>query len=111
MQLSNKEVSSLSINDKEVQSIKRVSDDAILYEKEIGGKINTHFTIFNNYYLQLLDENNNPIAGKTVNYYNNDRVREESYITNSNGTIPKRYIFIDWAIFDGDEEYNGCTYP
>ena len=64
-------------------------------------------------YLLLQDINGNPLANKIVYgvYYESNRTT--SYTTDQNGKVINKMQlgYFTQFYFEGDEEYNGCTYP
>ena len=102
--INNKTVQSLHIGNKEIQTIERVSDGAIIYQR----KINTHFMLFDQRKIVLLDENDNLIPNKTIRVCYNDGTSCSDYTTNADNPV-----LIDGpitsAIFNSDNEYNGCS--
>lgn len=99
---------SVIIDNKEVQSIKLSSNNAVLYEKPSPSqKIATHITKSGNY-LYLYDSSNNPISGASVQGWRNNKL-QNTYTTNSSGrfTYNNKYNYI----YEGDSAYEGCTYP
>lgn len=72
----------------------------------LQGKINTSIIMKHTDYY-LIDANNNGVSGKTVHC--SSKAGTTDKITNSNGMID----YGSWTslVFDGDSEYNGCSYP
>ena len=66
-----------------------------------------------NKYLCLYDINNTPLSSKTIIL--NWDAGSETFITDSSGKIFKHTYIMgkdgSKLVFDGDSEYNGCTYP
>lgn len=100
-------VTSMVINNKEVQSLK--IGTATIWEKQVTPttKLATHITKSGNY-LYLYDVNNTALANKSVKAYRNGKL-QTTYTTNSNGrfTYNNKYNYE----FEGDNNYYGCTYP
>lgn len=73
----------------------------------LQGKINTSIIMKHTDYY-LIDANNNGVSGKTVHC--SSKAGTTDKITNSNGRIDD---YGSWTslVFDGDSEYNGCSYP
>ena len=103
--INNKTVKSLSVGNKEIQSIERVSDGAIIYQR----KINTHFTLVNQRMIVLSDENDNLIPNKTIRVCYNDGASCSDYTTNADNPVIADGVIYS-AIFNGDNDYNGCSY-
>ena len=100
-------VTSMTINNKDVQSLK--IGTTVLWEKAgpTPSKIATHIT-HSGSYLYLYDSSNNPIASASVEAYRNGKL-QNTYTTNRSGrfTYNSRYNYI----YEGDNTYEGCTYP
>lgn len=101
--IGNKTVASLTINNKEVQSIVRSSDNVILYEKPFTGPTPSSITLVSNQSIlaynnsesatltaTVKDANNTVIEGATVEFYKGSTSLGTS-TTNSNGIATKTY--------------------
>lgn len=110
-EIGNKEVESLIINNKEVQSIQRISDNTILYESAIrttttlsaNSCVNINETI-------TLTGNCSAGSGKTIKLYQNDSFIR-NITTTSNGnfntlvSLNSSGIYTFRAVFNGDSTY------
>ena len=97
---------SITINNKDVSSI--TIGTAIVWQKPSPQtKIATHITKSGNY-LYLYDVNNNALKQKQVKAYRNGSLYT-TYTTNNSGRFT--YSSRNTYVYDGDDTYDGCTYP
>lgn len=119
--IGNKTVESLHINNKEVQSITRLSDNVVIYAN-VGQIKSTRIVAIDyvGYYLE--DEDGNGLNGKTVTLteYGQSspsytittplRPNESDGFIASDGDIERTYrIGYPHFVFEGDEAYEGCS--
>lgn len=105
----------VEINGKTVKSIIKKDDDGVIYGEGSSPtpKIQTHMAkgteswVIEN--ICLFDENNNPIGGKKVRFLTtqSDEIMEE---TTTGGGAFFLIDYIVWAVFEGDETYEGCRW-
>lgn len=100
------DVASMTINNKEVQSLK--IGTATIWEKPSSpSKIATHITKSGSY-LYLYDSSNSPLKQKQVKAYRNGSLYN-TYTTNNSGRFT--YSSRNSYVYEGDSTYEGCTYP
>ena len=97
-------VSSIVINNKEVQSFK--IGTAKIWEKPSSSKIATSITKSGNY-LYLKDANGKALASKQVKAYRNGSLYT-TYTTNSSGRFT--YSSRNSYVYEGDSTYESCNY-
>ena len=111
-------VNSVTINDKEVQSIVISSNGAIIYEKSGSSKIATEIILSQRVnqalnMMKLQDVNGNGLGGKEVKlYYDGEELSSSTTSTKSGrvGTFVMQNSN-HWCVkFEGDNDYESCIY-